>query len=854
MHLKDAMREGCIQELADMWFWLVSSYKDSQPEAAAMVLEAVKRYISWIDIGLVANERFIPLLFALPNSPNESLQGAAAGCIREILAKRMDWQLKLQLVQQLGIVGVCKGWLNGKPAAQAGQELSTELAEKYAALLTTLATELLECWKRAENGVISINAMGLAVDPEAMAEVKDATVAALGLLSELFPAVISGLRCDADEVAMTIMPFLHAYMQRIRRMPEVPEQHMVHVRMALDGLLACSMYPADMQSDEEADPEAEEAVADKRRELFTLFKGIAKISFHEAAKFVGTHLEATLVKPGATFQEVEVVVTLLYQLGEGAPEEMSKPGLGLLGQMAALLMQSASGLKHARQRLVAVAVLETYVRYGRVAAQEARLMPLVLHTFLDDRGMGHPAPAVSTRACYLFQRLVRTLRSSVSLYLDTVLRGCEPHLVRIASTPLATADVPSGLKGTHGKGPTGASSYLDDRMYAFEAVGLLLGGDDLPAERQLAFVQGLLGPLVSQVESHTPAAARGSLADAQLVQHALIAIAYLSKGFTTHMVTVARPGLGKLLSEVLEAVLRVPVAAPRHKAIRARVTGVLHRYVEVLDGALVPYVPAALEALLYEGIDAVDAGDVLGLLVQLVCRHKAAMGPICERAVGPVLDICHVLLPLSWDWSGRIQAAADGAAAHADATGSTEEMREQADLQRSYYALLAALTSQGLTACLAQLPSATFDRCMQALICGVASHVDPAVRKTCVQVLQALVAAWLPGSQEAFPGVRRWVLEKVAGEALLRGVLQSALDLRDAGVMSLLGEVASALRTVYTACGDDFLGAVAATGWPQPMVDHLAYAVKSAKEPRELRHELKSLMLQLQQAQGLARR
>lgn len=64
----------------------------------------------------------------------------------------MDWQLKLQLVQQLGIVGVCKGWLNGKPAAQAGQELSTELAEKYAALLTTLATELLECWKRAENG------------------------------------------------------------------------------------------------------------------------------------------------------------------------------------------------------------------------------------------------------------------------------------------------------------------------------------------------------------------------------------------------------------------------------------------------------------------------------------------------------------------------------------------------------------------------------------------------------------------------------------------------------------------------------------------------------------------------------
>jgi cation transporter-like permease len=66
-------------------------------------------------------------------------------------------------------------------------------------------------------------------------------------------------------------------------------------------------------------------------------------------------------------------------------------------------------------------------------------------------------------------------------------------------------------------------------MYAFEAVGIMLGGDDLPAEQQLAFVQGLLGPLVQQVEAHTAAAAMGSVADGQMVQHALIAIAYLSK-------------------------------------------------------------------------------------------------------------------------------------------------------------------------------------------------------------------------------------------------------------------------------------------------------------------------------------
>lgn len=57
MHVKDAMRELCIREVAEAWFHLVTMYKDSQPELAAMVLESVRRYINWIDINLVANNR-----------------------------------------------------------------------------------------------------------------------------------------------------------------------------------------------------------------------------------------------------------------------------------------------------------------------------------------------------------------------------------------------------------------------------------------------------------------------------------------------------------------------------------------------------------------------------------------------------------------------------------------------------------------------------------------------------------------------------------------------------------------------------------------------------------------------------
>eukprot|EP00951_Prasinocladus_malaysianus_P013380 scaffold101011_cov35-Prasinocladus_malaysianus.AAC.1 len=64
---------------------------------------------------------------------------------------------------------------------------------------------------------MSIHAVGLAVDPEAMAEAQEATSSALGLLSDLFPAVISALHSQTDAVAMAMVPFLLAYMQRLKR-------------------------------------------------------------------------------------------------------------------------------------------------------------------------------------------------------------------------------------------------------------------------------------------------------------------------------------------------------------------------------------------------------------------------------------------------------------------------------------------------------------------------------------------------------------------------------------------------------------------------------------------------------------
>ena len=84
-HLQDSMRERALGDIADAWCALLAAYTAPAPDTAAAVLETVQRYVHWIDIGLVANDRFVPLLFGALAAPQEGLRGAAADVLTEIV-------------------------------------------------------------------------------------------------------------------------------------------------------------------------------------------------------------------------------------------------------------------------------------------------------------------------------------------------------------------------------------------------------------------------------------------------------------------------------------------------------------------------------------------------------------------------------------------------------------------------------------------------------------------------------------------------------------------------------------------------------------------------------------------------
>lgn len=67
-----------------------------------------------------------------------------------------------------------------------------------------------------ENSVLSMAAVGLAVDEEAASEAGAACSAACSLLDQLFPAVLAALRTGHDEIAAAGVPFLLSYVTRLK--------------------------------------------------------------------------------------------------------------------------------------------------------------------------------------------------------------------------------------------------------------------------------------------------------------------------------------------------------------------------------------------------------------------------------------------------------------------------------------------------------------------------------------------------------------------------------------------------------------------------------------------------------------
>ena len=90
--------------------FLQTQYETSEAELVCTCLDVIGKFISWIDINLIANDKFVPVIIRFMSAP--LLRESACDCIHEIISKGMDPVAKTKLIESFAEVLENVGVLN----------------------------------------------------------------------------------------------------------------------------------------------------------------------------------------------------------------------------------------------------------------------------------------------------------------------------------------------------------------------------------------------------------------------------------------------------------------------------------------------------------------------------------------------------------------------------------------------------------------------------------------------------------------------------------------------------------------------------------------------------------------------
>jgi len=408
------------------------SRRNAAAEKGAGLLELLARYVDWIGLDLVVNERWVGLVFALafPGSGMDPRGAAAPGAARTgeerllqcgalsvvqaVVAKGMDVRAKVQLMGQLQLPRLVTEYVQhavreegeaggrGDSGGDSGGDGMDDgdgapgHAVALASLATDLASELLSCVDKLgdEDG------SGVATECGAM-------------LSRVMPAVLDAVRAGRDEISAAALPFVVAYVRRLARLrdkgqlPVELDAGSLTSLGAILGVIRDKLRLTGDGYDDENDADDEFALQEYRKELCIMLRNVVRLIPARSKLFMAGLIAPLLRGPGnrpsspalnsLPWADVEVCVAMLYEIGEFLSDEVLRPHFPLTGhdleraasaEGASAFLSSAvasqanvslcdlvvlvvgySDIEHYRHRAVVRTYLELLNRYYRTFAR-----------------------------------------------------------------------------------------------------------------------------------------------------------------------------------------------------------------------------------------------------------------------------------------------------------------------------------------------------------------------------------------------------------------------------------------------------------------------------------------------------
>ncbi|XP_057180131.1 exportin-T [Triplophysa rosa] len=744
--IKDNMREQCIPALVESWFQILQTYQHTHSELTCQCLEVVGAYVSWIDLNLIANDRFVNVL--LSHMSMEELREEACDCLFEIVNKGMDPVDKTKLVESLSRVLQSAGFFNVQ------QEEDVDFLAKFSRLVNGMGQSLVLSWMK----------LGKTGDGKVATET-------LGSLEAKVPLMLQLLIHEDDDISANIVGFCYDYLQVLKQLPALSDQQKSNIEAIMLAVMNKLKYDDEYNFENEGEDEA--MFVEYRKQLKMLLDRLAQVSPELLLESVHRVFNNTMQNWHAVaFMEVEVAIRLLYMLGEALPASHGAHFSGdaakastLQAMMRTLISCSVSEYQHSS---VSLEFFETVVRYDKFFLVEPQHIPNVLMAFLDHRGLRHSSPKVRSRVAYLFSRFIKTLHKHMNEFIEDILSRIQDLL--------ELAPPENGF-------PALLSS--DDQLFMFETAGVLIVSGESPAERKQALMRSLLSPLMdafrvllAKLAQETDEERQTVLADC--LSHAVGFASRTSKAFSNKQ-TVKHCGCSEVYLDCLQTFLPALSCPVQRGVLRSAVRSFLHRMIICLEEEVLPFIPAASQHMLKD-CEPKDLQEFIPLISQITAKFKNQVSPFLQE----------IFMPL-------VMAIFEVLSRPAEENDQTAALEKQM-LRRSYFSFIQTIASSGMNEVMARQGAENIERVLFTIIQGAVDFPDPVAQKTCFIILSRLVELW--GGKDGLVGFPDFIYKHIV-PACFMAPLKLTFDLSDAQSVLTLSECTLTLHMIHLKRGPE---------------------------------------------------
>ncbi|KAI9930100.1 hypothetical protein ASPWEDRAFT_285285 [Aspergillus wentii DTO 134E9] len=800
--LKDLIRQRDMQKIATSWQEILSAWQDGNDTIVQMALKAVGSWVSWIDIGLVVNQTMLDLLFqqlGRAQKPEmregeDKIRDAAIDVFTEIIAKKMKPEDKIDMILFLNLDTIVTQLSNSPPLRdnRFTSMYDTDLAETVAKLV---------------NGTVIDISRAL----EADTVTPDCKEKATGLLQVFLPHILRFFSDEYDEVCSTVIPCVNDLLSYCRKIaktnPVLAAQHSEILLPILKAIIAKMRYD-DTSSWGDEDEQTDEAeFQELRKRLGVLQQIIASVNeqlyMDAISELVGTTFENLRQSGGQLdWRDLDLALHEMFLFGDlavkgGGLYNKNSPNNPASERLIAMMQRMVeSDIRSFTHPATQLQYMEICVRYSAFFQHNTHLIPGVLESFLQL--VHHPVKKVKTRSWYLFQRLVKHLRTQIGNVAQTVVEALGDLLVIQAEVPSEGEDGDEMSSEDH---EGSADAVFNCQLYLFEAVGIICSTPTVPADKQVVYSQMILNPIFLDMERNLTAAKANDERALLQIHHDIMALGTLARGFSDWMPGTSSPAnlppavVSEGFCQVSEATLVSLDSLKGSFMIRTAARSAFARLIGVVGPRILPQLPTWIDGLLTQTSSRDEIALFLRLLDQVIFGFKTEIYTILDTLLTPFLQ--------------RVFASI------ADPTTGTDDEIQLAELKREYLNFLLAVMNNELgTVIISERNQPIFETVITTIEHFSKDVEDFTTAKMAFSVLCRMASFWggpdvAPAEangaqpQASLPGFGQFMITRFSPLCWALPATPS-FNPKDAMAKQVLAEAGSLQRIIYSKTGMEY--------------------------------------------------